>query len=49
MEVATDAKLRQINFVRSEDLAGPADGVILRMVQIVDIVNVGADFWRKEL
>ena len=25
-----------------------ADGVVFGMVEIVDIVNVGSDFWRKE-
>src|SRR5437588_5331605 len=37
-----------MDFIRPKDLARSADRVIFRMVEIVDIVNVSANFRREE-
>src|SRR5208282_4370050 len=48
VKIAADAELRQLNFIRPKDLAGTSNRVIFRMVEIGDIVNVGANLRRKE-
>ena len=49
MEVAAHAELRHLEFVGPKDLAGAADGVVLGMIEVVDIVDVSADLRSKEL
>src|SRR6266850_7925909 len=49
MKVATDAELRYLDFIGPENLARPADGVVFGMIEIVDVIDVGPDFRRKEL
>ena len=44
VEVAADAELGYLNFVRSKDFAGTANGVVFRMIEVVNVVDVGADF-----
>jgi len=44
MEIATNAKLRQLYFARAEDFTGAADRVISRMIEIVDVVGVNPEF-----
>src|SRR5258708_29238710 len=43
-EVAANSKLRDLDFARPEDLTGSADGVVLGMVRIVDVIDVGSEF-----
>ncbi len=49
MEVASHAQLRDLDFIGAEDFARPADGVILRMPEIIGVVDVCPDLRRKEL
>src|SRR6266853_2778244 len=44
MKVAADAELRYLDFIGPEDFARPADSIVFRMVEIVDVVHVGTDF-----
>ncbi len=48
MKIAADAELRQVDLVCSEDFARAADGVVFRMVEIVDVVCVHSNFRREE-
>src|SRR3989442_9710586 len=48
VEVAADAEMRPLNSAGPKDLARPADRIVLGMVEIVDIVHVGPEIWRKE-
>src|SRR5437016_12918656 len=49
MEVAADAELRYLELVRAEDLARTADRVVLRMVEVLNVIDVNPDFRREEL
>src|ERR1700690_3062274 len=48
MEVAAEADLFHLDFVRPENLGRPADRVILGMVKAADKVGVESDLWSKE-
>ena len=49
MKVAADAKLGNLEFVRAKDLARSADGVVLGMIEVVDIIPIEANLRREEL
>src|SRR6266850_6016552 len=48
MKVATDAELRYLDFIGPENLARPADRVVFGMIEIVDVIDVGANFRSEE-
>ena len=48
MKVAADAELLHLHFVGTENFAGPAHGVVGRMVEIGDVVGVEANFRREK-
>ena len=48
VEVAANAQLGYLYFVGAEDFARSADGVVLRMTEVVGVVDVGADLRCKE-
>jgi hypothetical protein len=48
VKVAADAQLGDVNFVGTKYFAGSANGVILRMIEIENVINVGPYFWSKE-
>src|SRR5262250_113629 len=48
MEIAADAELCEMKFVRAENFAGAADGVVLGMMKIVDVIGVDANFRSEE-
>src|ERR1019366_10253823 len=49
VEVAPEADLLQLDFVRSENLGGSAERVIFRMVHAAYEVSVKSDFRSEEL
>src|SRR5438874_4354094 len=49
VEVAADAQLGYLYLIRAEYLARPVDGVVLRVTEVVGVVDVGADLRREEL
>ena len=48
MEVATDTRLLQLDFVGAKQFTRTSHRIIDRFVEIVGVSNIGADFWRKE-
>src|SRR5450755_1698082 len=48
VEIAANSKLRQLHFTRSEYFTRSADGVVFRMGEVVNVINVGSNFRRKE-
>ena len=49
MEVAAHTQLGHLNFARPKNLARSADGVVFRVMEVVDVIDIGADFGRNEL
>src|SRR5579872_399514 len=48
MEVSSNPKLRQLELLGAEHFARSADGIVRRMVEIVDVGDVAANFRCKE-
>ena len=48
VKISADAKLRHLHFVRSKHFARPADRVVLRMIEVVHVVDVRANFRREK-
>ncbi len=44
MKIAADPELCNLHFARAENFAGPSDGVVGRVVVIVYVVDIGANF-----
>ncbi len=49
MEVAADSELLHLHFVGATELAGSGEGVIPRMIEVVDVVRVDAHLRGKRL
>jgi hypothetical protein len=49
MEITANSQLLDLDFIRSTRFAGPGKSVILRMVEIIDIVAVKPELARKGL
>src|SRR5579864_3659860 len=48
VKVTADAKLRYLDFVGTKYFTRAADSVVFWMIEIINVVNVGSDFWSKE-
>ncbi len=48
MKIAAYAKLRELHLIAAKYFAGTADGVVLRVIEIVDIVGIHANFGSEE-
>ena len=49
MKIAAYTELRHLDLIDPEDFARPTDRVVFRMIEIVNVIDVGANLRREKL